>query len=160
MVRTTVGTVAEAELSVQEAESVITIDATQTDTVPAGEKETTGVKAPSGTVLEVLTIKVFISAPPNATTDIHLLRLNGPNGSNRYLQAGSDNSTNISIDDGIIKDANAGQAPTTEISQTTQIRSIRLDDTNGIEFQYDNRTDGDQTENRRIEILALQRGVS
>jgi hypothetical protein len=160
MVRTTVGTIAEAELSVQRAESVTQISASSTLTVPSGGIDTTAVTAPTGTVLEVLGLEINIEPPPGATTGDHILFVRGPELNVRYIACFSSFDTGIKIRDGRIFVADQGQDPSTEVGQQGQIRSIRIDDTNGAVFEYENRTDVDQTNEREIQILALERGVA
>jgi len=160
MVRTTVGTIAEATISAQRAESVTPISANQTSTVSSGGSAQTTVTAPTGTVLEILGLQIIIDPPPGASTGDHIFFIRGPNLEVRYLACRSGFSTAIEIKDNRIFTADQTQEPSTEGGQRGQIRSIRCDDTNGVVFKYTNRTDVDQTNDREIRILALERGVA
>jgi len=160
MVRTTVGTIAEAQLSVQRTESVTQIQASQTSTISPGDTQQTVITAPSGTVLEVLTLRVVITGPGGASTGDHGIIIFGPNSRNIFLQATANGSNNVRVNHGFIRQADDKQRPSTEIAQQNQIRSLLADDTNGIIISYGNRTDVDQTNTRNIDIVALERGVS
>jgi hypothetical protein len=160
MVRTTVGTIAEAEISTQRTESVTTVDTAQTSTVSPGTESDTVITAPSGTVLEVLGMRVKVGNPGGATTGFHDIQFRSSTRLHIYLLARSGPGTNIRINRGIILKADDVQEPSTEIAQLTAIRSIRIDDTNGLTIRYKNETDADQTDDRQIQLVALERGVS
>jgi hypothetical protein len=160
MVRTTVGTIAEAELSVQQAESVNLISASQTATVSSSGSQTTTVTAPSGTVLTVVGLQVVIDPPPGATTGNHTIQVKGPNEAVSYLLARSTFDQDILINNSVIATANDFVRPGSPVVQSQTIRSIRADDTDGISLVYDNDTDVDQTERRTIRLLVLERGVT
>jgi len=160
MVRTTVGTIAEAELSVQESESVIQIAADQTATLSSSSSQTTTIKAPSGTVIRILAVR-FVAPPPSAATSgNHTLRILGAGTKTRYLVAQSDSNTQIILNDRIVSKANSAAEPSTEAAQATTLGAIRADDTVGVQFKYINGTDASQTQTRDIDIIALERGVS
>jgi hypothetical protein len=160
MVRTTVGTIAEAELSVQQAESITTINASQSSTVNSGSSERTVVTAPSGTILRVLALRFFARAPSGASSGDHSLNIQGPATNVSYLVAQSDFSNEIVLNQTVIKSANLSATPTTEEAQSSTIRSLQSDDSQGIVLEYSNDTDVDQTESRDITIVAIEQGVS
>jgi len=160
VVRTTVGTIAEAELSVQESEKVTTISADQTATVTSSSISTTNVLAPSGTIISVIGIRFQVSAPSGATSGNHQVQIQGPNGTVRFIFARANFGDQILIDDGIVKLASSTVAPASEAVQSNNISSLTADDSQPITFRYANGTDADQTNTRQIDIVAVQRGVS
>jgi hypothetical protein len=160
MVRTTVGTIAEAELSVQESESVVSIAASQTSTVSSSGSQTTSVTAPTGTIITVLALRCVVQPPSGATSGNHTITVAGPAGNVRYLLAGSSFDTKININDCIIVKANQTAQPSTDSGQVNAITSIRADDTQGVQFTYNNNTDASQAQERDIDIIALERGVT
>jgi phage I-like protein len=160
MVRTTVGSVAEADLSVERSESITAISADQTADVAAGDLQTTVLTAPSGTLIEV--IGLFISSPSvsAASSGFHRVFLRSRGSPGKYIQAQSDNTGRIEINNNHIQTGNSVQLPSDAASQAIAINSIRFDDTRGLQITYDNRTDATQTDTRKIDLVGLERGVT
>jgi len=160
MVRTTVGTIAEAELSVRQSETVVTVDASETASIPAGGGQSTIIKAPSGTTLSVLGLRIRVDPPSGATSGDHQITLAGPTNIVRYLKAESNFDDPIIINDSIIFLATSVSRPSTEAAQSNSIQSLIADDEFGITIAYSNGTDAEQTQERQIDIVAIQQGVS
>jgi hypothetical protein len=160
MVRTTVGTIAEAELSVQQTEDVATVDGTQTTTVPAGSTEITDVNAPSGTLINVSNLDILVQPPSGASSGSHRIVVQGPDGSTRYILAQSSFDTQIRLFGNTITTGDDTQTPGTAATQQANILALAMDDTNSIKLRYDNFTDVDQTNDRRVKIVGIQRGVT
>jgi hypothetical protein len=160
MVRTTVGTIAEAELSVQQQKQVTTISADQTATVSAGNNQDTLIKAPSGSTISVVAASIRAPAPSGASSGRHQVQLSGPDAAIRYLTAGSDFGDQIFIRESVIDTATGRVRPGTDAAQASTIRALTADDTQGLNIRYQNDTDVDQTQTRRIRLVTVQEGVS
>jgi hypothetical protein len=160
MVRTTVGSIAEAELSVERSESITQISADQTADVAAGDNETTVFTAPSGTLIEVIGLFVRVPSPAGSSSGFHRVFLQSAGTRGRLLQAQSNDSDRIEINNNHIRTGTSLQAPPDAASQAITINSIRFDDTRGIDITYDNRTDATQTDTRTIDLVGLERGVT
>jgi len=160
MVRTTVGTIAEAELSVQESESVTTITADQTTTVASSSRERTTVTASTGTLLTVQGLRLNVGAPSGATSGVHQFRLRDPNTGFLYIRARSGNNEGVSINRNTITQANTIQEPASTRAQQANIQAITIDDTTQLEVVYTNSTDVDQSNTRLIRLIGVERGVT
>jgi hypothetical protein len=160
MVRTTVGTIAEAEISVQQAEDVARVDATQTTTVLAGDNEETDIDAPSGTLIDVSNFEFVVEPPSGASSGTHRILIRGPSRNNLYILAESNFDTRIQVVTNTISTADTSRLPGTAAAQQANILALAMDDTNSINLRYDNSTDVDQTNERRIGIVGIQRGVT
>jgi len=160
MVRTTVGTIAEAELAVTRSEALTKLDATQTETVTSTTTQTTTVTSSSGTFFTLTALFVRIPAPSGATSGTHRLQLSGPDGAIRYILATANFDSVITINDGIISRADTRQEPSTDAVQSDVLRSIAFDDSRSLTLEYTNDTDVDQTNDRRVDLLGIERGVT
>jgi len=160
MVRTTVGTIAEAEISVQESESITAIQTDQSATVAQSDSQTTTITAPSGTILSVVGIRLLVQPPSGASSGRHNFTLSGPLQNVRYITATSEATDRILVSEGTIRTATRRASPTDGAAQSAQIRSATADDTNAIDITYSNTTDADQTNTRFIRVLAVERGVT
>jgi len=160
MVRTTVGTIAEAQLSVEQAETVSTINADLTTTVSSSGSNTTTITAPSGALLSVIGIRLLAPNPSGASSGSHRIQIQGPDRQVRYLFASSGFDDNIRINNGTIRTAKLKQLPSSTAAQAEQIRSIIADDTRGVNLTYTNLTDVDQDQTVTIRLIVLERGVS
>jgi len=158
MVRTTVGTIAEAQLSVQQSESVTTVSTDQTSTVSPSDRQKTTITAPSGTLLSITAIRLIAPPPGGATSGDHAFLIDGPNATIRFLLAGD------SHDKFLVLSSNgsgaARQTPADPVVFQRQIQSLTLDDTNGVVVKYDNNTDASQSQTREIELIGLERSVT
>jgi len=160
MVRTTVGSVAEASLSVERSESITAISADQTADVAAGDLQTTVLTAPSGTLIEVIGLFVSVPSVSGSSSGFHRVFLRSQGSPGRYIQAQSGNSNRILINNSHIQTANSLKLPSDAASQAIAINSTRFDDTTGLRITYDNRTDVTQTATRKIDLVGVERGVT
>jgi len=160
MVRTTVGTIAEAQLSVQRTEAVTRIKNDQTATVQASNREVTSIFAPTGKLLSVDTIFIEINPPSGATTGRHNVSLRGPADNVQYLFVESGFSDSILIAGSYVDTATKRVSPSDAGAVNTAIQSIAADDSTPLVVRYENNTDADQTNRRRIRLVGVERGVT
>jgi len=160
MVRTTIGTIAEAELSVRQSETVDRIVADQTTTVPSSGSVTTSVAAPTGELISVTALSVLVKAPNGASSGTHSITLRGPDDQTDILIAESQFNTRVSISKNIIRVGNSDQEPASKVVQQANILAINLDDDGGLTLTYENNTDVSQSKPRQIDIVGIERGVS
>jgi len=156
MVRTTLGAEVETTVTVSGSESVDFIDATQSGTVSAGNTEIATVSAPTGFIYELLALKVTIPIPGSATSGSHDLLLTSQEERINRLFMQSDNTANLTYDNGVISSANTVQKPPNNVSQTLATGGLRADDTNGYRLRYRNGLDVDQPNDRRYKLWARQ----
>jgi len=160
MVRTTVGTIAEAELSVQQSEEVTFITANQTSTLASAATQTTSITASSGKLLIITGIRIAVPSPNGASSGTHTIDIGGPRGRVRFLLAESGFSDAVVINNGIITNATSNKIPADQTIQSDNIQALRADDTQGFEVAYENGTDVSQTKDRKIQIVGVERGVT
>jgi hypothetical protein len=160
MVRTTVGTIAEAQLSVQQSESVTTVSTDQTSTVsPSGRQKTT-ITAASGTLLSITGIRLLVLPPSDATSGSHGFTIDGPNGVLRFITVQSSFDKLVFVNNNIVTRGDLSQVPADPVAQQRNIQSLTIDDTTGIQINYDNDTDVSQSQTREIELIGLERSVT
>jgi len=159
MVRTTGGTIAEAELSVTQVEKVTAVKASQTSSVTPNGIQTTTVASPPGTVLSATAVRLVARAPSGATTGFHRVSFVGPNSRVKYLQASAPFNEQVIVDKGVVQKATRSAIPGDEAAQAAALNSIIADDTNGLKVKYENLTDATQSQKRDIQLIGLERGA-
>jgi hypothetical protein len=160
MVRTTGGGEVEATVTVAGSESVSIVELDQTGTIPAGDQETVTLKAPSGSIFEVLGGLLDADLVGSGATGSHRLLVQSETGFITFLEGKSTGDTNLEYQSGHWRTATTQALPQSPGDQTAAIRGIRIDSTSGLNFRYKNNTDGDQTNTRVYRIMVRQIQVS
>jgi len=113
-------------------------------TVPAnGGGDTITVRAPAGTVLEVIALELRVAPPAGATSGIHQFNVRSETEAIDVLQGESTFDEQLRFEAGEFTSANSAQTPSTAAAQVQAVRGARIDDNNGLNIDYFNDTDAD-----------------
>jgi len=156
MVRTTLGAEVETNVSVSGSESVTFLEFDQTETVPANTTENATIRAPQGSILELLSLDLFIPNHGTASDGDHRFDLRSESQAIPVLSIVSDAGVNIQYSFSTVNTGNIAQTPSTDVAQGEAVRGIRADENNGFQFNYRNRSSVDQTSRRRYSLWVRQ----
>jgi hypothetical protein len=162
MVRTTLGAEVETSVTVQGSEAVDFLEADQsTDVVDTGS-DSSIIRAPANRIYELVALKIIIRDPGGTTDGFHRLRVQSESEGIELLRAESDGTTNIIYRSGGYQAANLVSQPTGAGNGSLVVRGARVDETNGLEILYDNRSGATQTRTRliRVWVREIQVGES
>jgi|APHM01.1.fsa_nt_gi hypothetical protein len=116
----------------------------QSTTVAAnGGSESITVRAPAGTILEVLALELRVAPPPNATSGEHQFNVRSETEFVDVLQGAAGPNGILRFEAGEWTEANVNQTPSTSAAQVQAVRGGRIDENNGIQVSYFNDTDDD-----------------
>jgi len=160
VVRTTLGAEVETTVTVSGSESVDYLTATQGGTVSANGREDVNIRAPSGSVYELLALVAVIPGIGGTSGQSHELRIRSESEGIKVLTAGSNGPDFIIINDQIVQNATGTQNPSTEIAQQNAVQGLRADSSNGFQLRYVNNTSNDQTGNRIYRLWLREITVS
>lgn len=160
MVRTTLGTTLNAEVSVESSESVNFINEDFTGTLPSGASETKIIRAPAGTVLEIFRVRLIADPITGATTGGHKFDVLSESRFIGVLSISSNGTDFLRYNRSEVRTASTGSLPTDPAAQAIVFDGLRIDDKNGLQVKYQNNTDADQTNVRPLRIWARQIEVS
>jgi len=148
-------TLSEVDTAVQtqQAEDINFQEVNNISTVPAnGGFEDTFVRAPAGRVNELIAINVLVNDSGGMTTGSHEVFVRSETISVTVLKAESAFDESIEVNANTITSGSIEQVPATPAAQAQTLQGVRIDDTDGLQIEYFNDTDGDQVQPRQYEL--------
>lgn len=156
MVRTTLGAEVETEVTVSGSEDVKYVNADSNATIPAGGRETITIRSPTGTVFEMLTVRLRAFGISGQASEDHNLRLRSEAEQIRSLLFISAGDKALEYADSRVASGTISQRPETTTSQTLAVKGLRATDTNGYQVQYRNNTSASQTGRLTVRLWVRQ----
>lgn len=160
MVRTTLGAEVDTTVTVSGSESVDQIDASSSTTVSASQGENVIVRPPSGTIYDLLALRLTAEPPAGSSSGNHSITLRSEDLFIGAVDLESFHSDPLEYTSSEIIDASANQVPSSSAAQAQAVRGLRADNSSGFLIRYFNDTDADQTQNRIIRLWVREIQVS
>jgi len=148
-------------IQTQRAESILFQDVTNLSAVGGnGTSEDTFIRAPAGTILELLAINVVVNPDADATSGTHTVFVRSETKAVDVLKAESDFDDKIEVSGNTIVTGTSTQVPPTAAAQSQTLQGLRIDETNGLLLEYFNDTDAAQEQPRQYELWFREIGVA
>lgn len=108
------------------------------------------IRPPTGQLFEVVAVEANVGPVTNATTGTHSFIFKSETEAIQVLRGSSVFSDGIDYNSGYWDQATDEKEPPDVQAQGFQPRGLRIDETNGLEIEYNNLTDATQTRTRQI----------
>jgi len=160
VVRTTLGAEVDTTVTVSGSESVDFLNADRTTNIPSGGAESVTVRPPSGSIYELLGLRLSIDGISGEGATSHFLKVRSEAEIIGVINGSSVGDSDISFRFGYWRTATDNSEPESTTAQTTVIQGLRADDTNGYLVRYDNGTNSAQTATRQYRFWVREIEVS
>jgi len=148
-------TLSEVDTAVQtqQAEDINFQQVVNTSTVPGnGGFEDTFVRAPAGTVNELIAMNLSAGSDSSMSSGTHEIFVRSETIGVTILKAESPFNESPRVEANTITSGSTEQIPATPAAQAQVLQGVRIDDTDGLEIEYFNDTDADNETNRQYEL--------
>jgi len=152
VVRTTLGAEVETSVTVSGSESVDFVKSKQTANISDGDNETVTIRAPTGTVYEVITAVVIARGISGQGSGSHRILVRSQTQKINILNGATDGDKDLLYLEENFRPSVNSQRPSTETAQLFAVKGVRIDDTNGLQFKYINNTGATQTTAREYTL--------
>jgi hypothetical protein len=142
-------------------ESILFQTVQTSTTVPAnGGTDSITIRAPAGTILEVIALELRVSPPAGATTGTHFITVRSEQEFVDLLSGEADNVTTLAYDSNVFGSANVSQSPSSDAGQVQAVQGARIDENNGLEVAYTNNTGTASNRTRTVRLWAREVAVA